>query len=312
MPTCALTTLTTGLFDYAGLFPPARLDMAKTSENYARARMGRHAWMLGRIVCPVSKLHKLSEAAAVLMPGTYATSGYREHADILEPWSISAVVDQPLEEALELIDAFDEHHGAEEHGLARVDALELKAASPGMIDEAIDLIPDDMTPFFEVPADADPRGFIAALAGGEACAKVRCGGVTAEAFPTSEQVADFLLACRGAGVAFKATAGLHHPLRAERKLTYEPDSPCGTMHGFVNLFMAAAFVRTKDAPRDAVIDLLEDRDPSHFAFADETVSWRDHTLDTMDLARTRETFAISIGSCSVDEPVADLQQLGWL
>ncbi len=312
MPTRALTTLVTSLFDYAGLFPPAGLDMAKTCENYARARMGTHAWMLGRIVCPVSRLHHLSEAAAVLMPGTYATSGYREHADILEPWSISAVCDVPLEEALELIDAFDEHHGVEEHGLARVDAIELKAKDPGFIDEAIEQIPDDMTPFFEVPSEGDCRGFIAALAGGEACAKIRCGGVTPEAFPSSEHLADFVLACHGAGVAFKATAGLHHPLRAEQRLTYEPNSPCSTMHGFVNLFLAAAFVRTKEASREMVIELLEEQDASQFGFEDATARWRRQELDAVDLARTRETFALSIGSCSVDEPVADLQTLGWL
>lgn len=312
MPTRTLTNLTTGLFDYAGLFPPATLDMQRTCEHYARARMGTHAAMLGRIVCPASTLHKLSEAAAVLMPGTYATSGYREHADILDPWSISAVVDVDLEEALELIDAFDEHHGEEDHGLARVDSIELRATSPAMIDDAIDLIPDDMTPFFEVPSNTDPRGFIAALAGGEACAKIRCGGVTPDAFPTSEAIADFLLACRGAGVAFKATAGLHHPLRAEQKLTYEADSPTGMMHGFVNLFLAAAFVRTRDASREMVIDLLEERDPGQFAFEEDTARWRRHTLDALDLARTRETFAISIGSCSFEEPVEDLQKLGWL
>lgn len=312
MPSRALTTLTTSLFDYAGLFPPAGLDMPKTCENYARARMGTHAWTIGRIVCPASQLHNLSEAAAVLMPGTYATSGYREHADILEPWSISAVIDGPLAESLELIDAFDEHHGVEEHGLARVDTIELKAKNPAFIDEAIDQIPDDITPFFEVPGEGDCRGFIAALAGGEAHAKIRCGGVIADAFPTSERIADFLLACRGASVAFKATAGLHHPLRAEQRLTYEPDSPCGTMHGFVNLFMAAAFVRTKEASREMVIELLEEQDASQFGFEDATARWRRQELDAVDLARTRETFALSIGSCSVDEPVADLQKLGWL
>jgi hypothetical protein len=308
----ALTTLVTGLFDYAGLFPPATHDMAAACEHYARARMGSHAWMLGRIVCPAGKLHKLSEAAAVLMPGTYATSGYREHADILEPWSISAVIDRPLEEALELIDAFDEHHGEEDHGLARVDSIELKATSPGMIDDAIDLIPDDMTPFFEVPTDADPRGFIAALAGGEACAKIRCGGVTPDAIPTSGQVADFLLACRAAGVAFKATAGLHHPLRAEQNLTYEESPPRGVMHGFVNLFMAATLVRTREASREMVLEVLEEREASRFSFTDEGAGWRGHTVEPMDLARTRESFALSIGSCSFDEPVEDLRKLGWL
>lgn len=312
MPTRTITTLVTSLFDYAGLFPPAKLDMLPTCENYARDRMGSHAWMLGRIVCPASKLHKLSEAAAILMPGTYGTSGYREHADILEPWGVSAVIDRPLDEALELIDAFDEHHAEEVHGLARVECFELRPESPEAIDAALEHIPEDVTPFFEVPAMGDCRGYIAALAGNDAAAKIRCGGVTPEAFPTSEQIADFLLACRGAAVPFKATAGLHHPVRAEHALTYDTNPPRGVMHGFINLFTAAAFVRTKEASREMVIELLEERDATQFAFEDETARWRQQELDAVDLARTRETFALSIGSCSVDEPVADLQELGWL
>ncbi len=312
MPSRALTTLVTSLFDYAGLFPPAKLDMLPTCENYARARMGKHAWMLARIVCPASKLHKLSEAAAILMPGTYGTSGYREHADILEPWGVSAVIDRPLDEALELIEAFDEHHAEEVHGLARVDCFELRPDSPDAIDAALDCIPEEVMPFFEVPAMGDCRGFIAALAGNNAAAKIRCGGVTPEAFPTSEHVADFLFACRGAAVPFKATAGLHHPLRAEQPLTYDTNPPRGVMHGFVNLLMAAAFARTKDATREMVIELLEEQDAAQFTFADATARWQQQELDAVDLARTRETFALSIGSCSVEEPVADLQQLGWL
>lgn len=308
----ALSTLVTGLFDYAGLYPPAKLPMQEAAETYARALVGEQAFMLGRLVCPASKLHKLSEAAAVLMPGTYATSGYREHADVLEPWSISAVIDAELDEAMELIDAFDEHHGTEDHGLARVDSIELKAPTPSFIDEALELIPDDMTPYFEVPTEGDCRGFIAALAGSEASGKIRCGGVTAEAIPLSADIAEFLLACRGAGVPFKATAGLHHPIRAQQRLTYEEDGPLGTMHGFVNLFMAAAFVRARDAPRDMVVDVLEEREAGAFSFDEGGAKWRGHALDIVDLARARETFAISIGSCSFDEPVEDLRKLGWL
>jgi hypothetical protein len=312
MASRSLTTLVTGLFDYAGLYPPARLEMRQAAEAYARGRMGEHAFMLGRFVCPVSKLHKLSEAASVMMPGTHATSGYREHADVLEPWSVSAVIDRPLEEALELIDAFDEHHGVEDHGLARVESIELKAESPEFIDEALDEIPDDIEPFFEVPVEQDCRGFVAALAGNEASAKVRCGGVTPEAIPASGQIAAFLLACRGAGVPFKATAGLHHPLRAEHRLTYEEGGPRAVMHGFVNLWMAAALVRAREVSRETAVEVLEERDARMFDFGEETARWRGQEMGIVDIARARETFAISIGSCSFDEPVEDLKRLGWL
>ncbi len=311
MASRALTTLLTELFDYAGLYPPARLDMPAAAEAYARARMGEHAFMLARFVCPVSKLHKLSEAASMLMPGTHATSGYREHADVLEPWSVSAVMDVELGEALELIDAFDEHHGEEDHGLARVDAIELKAETPGFIDEALERIPDDIAPFFEVTLGGDCRGFVAALAGSEASAKVRCGGVTPEAIPGSGQIADFLLACRSAGVPFKATAGLHHPIRAEHRLTYEEGGPRGVMHGFINLWMAASLVRAREVSRETAVEVLEERDARAFAFGEESARWRGHELGIVDLARARETFAISIGSCSFDEPVEDLRGLGW-
>ena len=60
---------------------------------------------------------------------------------------------------------------------------------------------------------------------------------------TPADVARFIAACAAAGVAWKATAGLHHPVRAEQALTYEPASPRAVMHGFLNVFAAAAFAR---------------------------------------------------------------------
>jgi hypothetical protein len=136
-------------------------------------------------------------------------------------------------------------------------------------------------------------------------AKIRSGGLTEDAFPTPQRIASFMRACKERGIAFKATAGLHHPLRCVRSLTYEPNAPTGLMHGFVNLFLAAAMLDDAEA-------ILEERDAQAFAFDDDGASWRDRRVSTNQLAELRRDFAISFGSCSFDEPVDDLRALGWL
>jgi len=135
-------------------------------------------------------------------------------------------------------------------------------------------------------------------------AKIRTGGVTADAFPAIANVAEFLRACMAKGIAFKATAGLHHPLRCVKPLTYEPNAPTGTMHGFLNVFLAAAMIDHADA-------ILAETDADAFAFDDEAAWWRGHRASTIELMETRK-LATSFGSCSFEEPIADLQELGWL
>lgn len=136
-------------------------------------------------------------------------------------------------------------------------------------------------------------------------AKIRTGGVTTDAFPAIDNVARFLRACKSAGVAFKATAGLHHPLRCVKPLTYAANAPTGTMHGFVNVFLAAAMLEHAD-------EILREDDARAFAFEEDGASWRGHRVSTDALRTMRREFATSFGSCSFEEPIADLQALGWL
>ncbi len=135
-------------------------------------------------------------------------------------------------------------------------------------------------------------------------AKIRTGGITEAAFPSPESVAAFIRACKEAGIAFKATAGLHHPLRCVRPLTYEPNAAVGTMHGFLNVFLAAAMVDDAEA-------ILRETDATAFRFDDDGVSWRDRRVTTGELRAMRQ-FATSFGSCSFEEPIDDLKELGWL
>jgi hypothetical protein len=139
-------------------------------------------------------------------------------------------------------------------------------------------------------------------------AKIRTGGLTPEAIPAPDQVAAFIAACAGRRLAFKATAGLHHPIRAMHSLTYEADAPRAVMHGFINVLMASAFAWRGEAELEPII---AEMDPSAFSF-DERGHWRNKSLSVEEICQARHNFIHSVGSCSFDEPVADLQALGLL
>lgn len=144
--------------------------------------------------------------------------------------------------------------------------------------------------------------------GAGCCAKVRTGGVKPDAVPLVGDVAGFIRACAQRRLAFKATAGLHHPVRSEQPLTYAPDAPRAVMHGFLNVFMAACFAWRG---RSELEPVLEETDPAAFRFGDRA-HWRDWSLDAAEVADARANFAHSFGSCSFEEPVRDLQSLGLL
>lgn len=314
--TRSIRTLLANIVDYAGLFPPATLAMPAAVETFARARAGEHAWMLGRFVCPAERLEELSAAASALMPGTYATSGYRERADSGEPWGVGVLVDASsparLEADLARMEAFNRRHSSEDAGLALADVVEVRVNDVRQIDAVIDALPEEVFPFFEFPVTTDCRGFVAALAGNTAGAKIRTGGVVGNAFPTADEVSEFVHACAAADVPFKATAGLHHPVRGNHPLTYEPGSASCVMHGFLNLFVAAVLAQSIRPDQNLTRQILAEEDPAEFRFSEEVMGWREFLAETAAVARSREGFALSFGSCSFDEPVRDLARLGLL
>jgi hypothetical protein len=139
-------------------------------------------------------------------------------------------------------------------------------------------------------------------------AKLRTGGVTPDAIPSIDTVAAYITACAERRLPFKATAGLHHPIRGEYPLTYEAGAPVATMHGFVNLFVASAFAW---AGYGGFRRILAETDPAAFRF-DHCAHWRGLSLSTDQIVQARTHFAHSFGSCSFEEPIAELQQLGWV
>jgi hypothetical protein len=139
-------------------------------------------------------------------------------------------------------------------------------------------------------------------------AKIRTGSIKPEGIPSVESVAHFILECARLKLAFKATAGLHHPIRASYPLTYEANPPRAIMHGFLNVFLAAAFAWRGESD---IVPILNETDPAAFRF-DGAAHWRDRSLTVAQIQDARLNFAHAFGSCSFEEPIQDLQTRGWL
>jgi hypothetical protein len=137
-------------------------------------------------------------------------------------------------------------------------------------------------------------------------AKLRCGGVTPEAFPDCERVAGFIDICRRLGLPLKCTAGLHHPVR------HQAAEPAVMMHGFLNVFGAGILAHGLMADLEVLTGCVEETDPNAFSFSEEGFSWRDHSVDAASMKRAREGFLPGFGSCSFNEPRDDLRALGLL
>ena len=303
----AIDALLDELIDYAGLFPPARLDMDPAVRTYARHRQGPLASALGRFIVPIARIEEFEVAAASLLP---VVPGIEDEAQAPELWGVSALVSaaedlDSVRADLETIEAFNDRHTEVGAGAAIIDTIELKAGSGEAVDAVLDLLEDEIYPYFELDHRTALRGTVAAIAGLDGGAKIRTGGLDPAAHPSVDELAGFIEACSMAGVPFKATAGLHHPVRAHQ-------SSVDTMQfGFLNVFLGASMLHADRIDVDRLRDLLGEEDPKAFLCTDRDVSWRGVSIDAESLAAARSRFAHSYGSCSFDEPTDELREMGW-
>lgn len=292
------------LIDYAGLFPPASLDMESAVAEYRAARTGSDAWIVDRFICPVSRLEELLGVLAPTM-----TVGE-------ESWRLAVTAGWlgDLSAHAGSMRAFEDTAGS----AATVDLVEVRvppgtAADTGALDEAArDILRAYRAVVaFEIPWDDavdtafDALAAVRADVGRALLVKIRCGGLTAESFPPSEAVARFLLQAEERSLPVKATAGLHHPFR-------HTDPETGfTHHGFVNL-LAAAALTAAGAHIGTVTGALSETDPDVFEIAPAGISWRDHRAGRDALDAVRSKLFVGYGSCSFTDPVEDLTGLGVL
>lgn len=300
----ALRAFLSHLIDYAGMFPPASLSLDDAIRNYAAYLKSDDAWMLGRFVCFASQLAQLDAYAEL----------FDEHA----PLKISALgVKNPTREnfarEFETTRAQIETFNARWSARGCVDAVEmvLPEASAPFANIAF---PKNLACFIEIPFNAEwstnlPR-VLDVFAAQNIGFKFRTGGIVASAFPSTEQIAQAILACRERDVPMKCTAGLHHPIR---KFDASVQT---TMHGFVNVFGAGIVAnlqaRARGLQENVVREILGDDDARNFCFEENSFAWRDVRATNDEIARARRELMISFGSCSFDEPREDLMTLGWL
>lgn len=286
----AITALLGRIVDYAGLFPPAGLEMESAVRNYQQYLGGDLSWMLGSFVVPA---HRLEEFA-----GAFERVGGTEQE---APWTVSVVCAGEHAGDLRAIEEFQQ-------GAVFLSSFEARVADVRGAEEVLTALPDTRARYVEFKPE-QVEEFLPVLAKLGARAKLRTAGTTGgTGIPPVETVAQFLLACARERVAWKATAGLHAPLRAQ--VSTEGNAP-EMMHGFVNLFLAGALAYF-GADEKAVVHTLNERSGKEFQFDDDVVRWHDHTLTSDQIEQVRSEFATSFGSCSFMEPAEGLKALGWL
>ncbi|WP_326835308.1 hypothetical protein VSH64_10330 [Amycolatopsis rhabdoformis] len=267
--------LTRGLFDDAAVFPPGLMPLPEAVSAHARHRTAPYAELVGPLVLAASTLDELEP---LLLQG--------------ELLDLSVTCPQGAAQLPAVFAAADRLpvrlRGVEVAMPPQASVAEFFAA----LDTASDAGPGEVPVFVEVPRDSRGAEVVTTLANTGYLAKFRTGGVTAELYPGVAELAAAIALVVAAGVAFKATAGLHHAIR-------NTDPATGfDQHGFLNL-LAAVGAALDGADERELAAVLADRDGA-------AVAARASALDA-DAVRSR---FLSFGTCSVLEPLAELVDLG--
>jgi hypothetical protein len=304
MPAASLQALLAESIDYAGMFPPCSLALEAALQNQAEYIRSPEAWMLNTFVLPVTQF----DSAKQLLP----------LFDPPHPLRVSALGPKS-ENATAFLDVLAETEAAirslAAHNVDLVSVNQLEMWLPQAIDlsilEEAGSIIGDLPAFWEAPAEKaqETIGWLAELNSGmdepTFGFKLRTGGVTPDAFPTSAQIAQALVVPATHQVPIKFTAGLHHPLRQYREEVQT------RMHGFLNVLGAAILAAEHKWDEKQTAAMLEDENPKSFSFGDEFFGWREWKID-IERLNNRRKFVTSFGSCSFDEPREDLRALNLL
>jgi len=271
------------LVDDAAIFPPGDAPLPDAVARHREHRRAAYAAMVGPFVVSDVRLPELLELLA--------TDG----AD--EPLPISVVVTGGAGGLAPAVAWATGSSLVELRGLevALRDLDDLPGSARRVVAAAADL-GTEAPVHVEPPVMQEPgHGWMTALddiAAADLRLKFRTGGLSSDAFPSPEALAQCIDAALDRELPFKCTAGLHTAVRHR-------DAATGfTHHGFLNVLLATRAALDGDDPvtsleevdRDAVLSTLQRIGPDR-------------------LARARRWFT-SFGCCEVLDPLRELEGLG--
>jgi hypothetical protein len=294
-----LEKMLTGVIDYAGLFPPAKLSMKESLDNYLRYVNGDEKWIVNRFVCSTGRLDELARELQEhpeqpFVPVTAVGQASPDH----KHWGHG--LEHDAQAMSKFLDDADDH--------ADIEAYEIRLPDHEHAEEYLrDLRAfQDADVFAELPWGPAIGDTLSMIAEAEWLgAKARTGGTEASAFPSPDDLAGFLQQCTQLDVEFKLTAGLHHPIRRYDTTVNAP------MHGFLNVIAALTLMHAHDLSRREIESILAEEDQAAFEFGQSGMRWRDQKGGLGDVEAARELF-VGFGSCSVEEPLQDLEAMGLL
>ena len=314
-PTGHVPVFLHGLVDDAAVFPPGNAPLDVAVRAHLEHRAAAYADLVGPLVVGDAMLPDLVSTSStnVGSAGEVSTSSTKAgstNATSTNAGLAVAVVVSGGAGALEPA----VHWAARSEGLVlRQVEIALRDSATGelahnarrivtAVDQLVSTgaLGDEVPVYVETPRlrDAAPTpDWLAALdevAAMDHRLKFRTGGVDADAFPSSTELATLIGAALDRELAFKCTAGLHHALR------HRDDETGFEHHGFLNVLLATR-ASLDGASTSEVAAVLDETDATRLRGG----------IDEAGLAGARRWFR-SFGSCSVLDPLHDLTALGLL
>ena len=293
------------LIDYAGLFPPAKLEIKPSLENYANYIQSKDKWMMSKFIIPTSRLNDIPDDVIRKYSDQHPlrlsliSKNICNDIDTVKEFlqtnynsTIFSACESPVSDLSAFSkDILDVYKLVENHDLSFELFYELVSNDnwTNKINEAVSIISA-----FNAEHETN-IGF-----------KLRCGGVESHMFPDAENIGKAIIACRDANVSMKFTAGLHHPIRHYSKAVKTK------MYGFFNIFVGGMIAHKFNLENGELTKILLDENPKNFIFDIDGLHWKAYSISNAEVQHYRKKSFISYGSCSFNEPIEDLKKLGLL
>ena len=314
-PVVSLKNFCLNIIDYAGLFPPASLELGQAFHNFVFYSQGEYRWMLGKFIIPAKRLAELGSLLDdMAIEGMVSLSVLGSSSENVNEFS--ELFNGDIAAINEFISKYS--------GVVTIDGFEVRLPSEifnnGDNNELLKLMSNvsaslesalgkNIPVFFEVTLTKEYEAeiirtveSIGSLNNGSGY-KLRTGGIEASAFPEPEVIAFAIMTCCEFDVPMKCTAGLHHPIR------HYNEEVKSNMHGFINVFAAGILAYSANLDEAEIIEVLTDEDPYEFMFNENGLIWNENEIANSEIKTARERFMLSYGSCSFDEPIDDLKTM---